>query len=82
MRFAVRQKGKRQITEVVGLEAYDLVLKEVASNLAKKVGSGATVGTSPEGVKQVEVQGDISYELPKLLSDLYKIDPKLVRPMK
>jgi density-regulated protein len=61
------------VTSIGGLEGYGLKLKEVASALGKKFGAGASVVKTPEGKQEVDVQGDLSYDLPEVLSSLYGI---------
>ena len=44
-----------------------------ASALGKKFGAGASVGKSPTGVPQIDIQGDVAYDLPEQLAKLYGI---------
>lgn len=62
------------MTTISGLDGYDhLKLKEVASALGKRFGAGATVTKSAEGKPEVDVQGDLCYELEELLPTLFGI---------
>lgn len=72
----VKEQGKRRkITCVTGLEAFcpDMKLKEIASAIGKKFGAGASVGKSATNVPQIDIQGDVAYDLPELLGKLYGI---------
>jgi density-regulated protein DRP1 len=75
----VKEQGKRRkITAVSGLEAYNVKLKDAASALGKKFGAGGSVGKSATGVAQVDIQGDVAYELPELLHKLYGVPEALI----
>jgi density-regulated protein len=72
-----RGRGK-SVTSIRGLEAFDLKLKDVASALGKKFGAGATVGKDATGVSTVDVQGDMTEELPDVLTALYGIPEEAI----
>ena len=76
-----KERGKRKfITVVTGLENYPaLKLKEVASLLGKRFGAGASVTKSPEGKDQIEVQGDLTAELPEVLVEKCGISERAIR---
>jgi density-regulated protein DRP1 len=75
----VKEQGKRRkITAVTGLEAYNVKLKDAASALGKKFGAGGSVGKSATGVAQVDIQGDVAYDLPELLNKLYGVPEALI----
>ena len=48
-------------------------LKEAASTLGKKFGTGASVGKSAEGKPEIDVQGDLSASIPALLISLFGV---------
>lgn len=75
----VKEQGKRRkVTTVTGLEAYGVKLKEAASALGKKFGAGASVGKSATGVAQVDVQGDVAYDLPPVLHTLFQVPEEAI----
>jgi density-regulated protein len=67
----VKERGRRTVTTICGLEAYGIKLKEAASALGKKFGAGASVGKSATGVQEIDVQGDVAFDLPELINKLY-----------
>jgi density-regulated protein len=67
----VKERGRRTVTTVCGLDAYGIKLKEAASALGKKFGAGASVGKSATGVQEIDVQGDVAFDLPELINKLY-----------
>ncbi len=70
----VKEKGKRRnVTTISGLDSFGVKLKEAASALGKKFGAGATVGKSPSGIPEIDVQGDVSFDVPEILAQLYDI---------
>jgi len=72
-----RGRGK-SVTSIKGLEAFDIKLKDAASALGKKFGAGATVSKDAGGVQTVDVQGDMTEELPELLAALYGIPEEAI----
>jgi density-regulated protein DRP1 len=70
----VKEKGRRRhVTTISGLDSFGVKLKDAASALGKKFGAGATVGKSPTGIAEVDVQGDVAFDLPEVISALYDI---------
>jgi density-regulated protein DRP1 len=75
----VKERGKRRhVTTVTGLDSFGVKLKEAASALGKKFGAGATVSKSPTGIQEIDVQGDVAYDLPDLLLQLYDVPKKAI----
>jgi density-regulated protein len=76
--ISTESKGRRTVTIISGLEAFDIKLKDAASALGKKFGSGGTVGKNASGVSHVAIQGDFSDELTTLLEELYSIPEEAI----
>lgn len=65
---------RKYVTTISGLDCYEhLKLKEVASALGKKFGAGASVTKSADGKPEIDVQGDLCYELKELLPTMFGI---------
>ena len=67
-----RGRGKC-VTIIKGLETFDVKLKEAASALGKKYGTGGTVTKDATGGQEVTIQGDFAAEMPEVLEALYKV---------
>lgn len=67
-----RGRGKC-VTIIKGLETFDVKLKEAASALGKKYGTGGTVTKDAAGGQEVTIQGDFAGEMPDVLEALYKV---------
>jgi len=62
------------VTVVTGLETVpELKIKDAAKLFGKKFSSGASIGETPTGAKEVVIQGDVLFSLPPLLVSEYKI---------
>ncbi|RYE84933.1 MAG: hypothetical protein EOO65_01335 [Methanosarcinales archaeon] len=69
-----RERGRGKcVTSITGLDGFDVKLKEAASALGKKFGTGATVTKNAMNEQEVDVQGDLMYELPEVLEALFGI---------
>ena len=51
----------------------DLKLKEAAKAFGKKFSSGASISDTNAGGKEVVIQGDVSYDLPAMLINNFKV---------
>ena len=71
----VKVKGNKQVTVVHGLGAFceRVTLKEFAKACKRRFGCGATVSQTAEQQEVVEVQGDHSEEVARLLRDVYAV---------
>ena len=67
-----RGRGKC-VTIIKGLETFDVKLKEAASALGKKYGTGASVTKDATGAPEVTIQGDFADDMPDVLEALYKV---------
>jgi len=75
----IQRQKKKFITSVIGLDTIpDVKIKDVAKLFGKKFSSGASVGETALGVKEVTVQGDVSFDVPPLLLSEYRVDPKAI----
>ena len=64
---------RKFVTSISGLESFEIKLKEAASALGKKFGSGATVSKTATGGQEIDIQGDLTGELPDMLVSLFGI---------
>lgn len=70
---AQRQK-KKYITTITGLDTVaDLKIKDVSKACGKKFSSGASIGETATGTKEVVIQGDVYFEVPPLLISEFKV---------
>ena len=52
--------------------------QDAAKLFGKKFSSGASVGESPSGQKEVTIQGDVTFDLPPLLMKEFKVPPSCI----
>ncbi|GMH41430.1 hypothetical protein BSKO_09340 [Bryopsis sp. KO-2023] len=71
MEISTRSK-KKSVTTVTGLEGFGIKLAEASKIFGKKFASGASVVKLPSGGEQLDIQGDVSYDLPDFLLKKYK----------
>lgn len=70
----VQRQKRKYVTVVTGLETVpDLKIKDAAKLFGKKFASGAAVGDTPTGGKEITIQGDVSFDLPPLLINEFKV---------
>eukprot|EP01041_Mallomonas_annulata_P004705 gene4705-9325_t len=70
----VQRQKRKFVTSVVGLDTVpDLKLKDAAKVFGKKFSSGASIGDTATGGKEIVIQGDVSFDLPALLVSEFKI---------
>ena len=73
----VTRSRRKFLTLVDGLDKYNVDLKEACSAFKKKFACGVTI---VKDTKEIEIQGDVSYELPDVICDLFpQINRKYVR---
>jgi translation initiation factor 1 (eIF-1/SUI1) len=53
-------------------------IKDIAKLFGKKFSSGASVGETAAGAKEVTIQGDVSFDVPPLLVHEYRVDPTTI----
>ncbi|GMI94888.1 hypothetical protein like AT5G11900 [Hibiscus trionum] len=66
----VRNKRKC-ITTVKGLELFGVKLSDASKKLGKKFATGASVVKGPTDKEQIDVQGDISYDIVEFITDTW-----------
>lgn len=75
----IQRQKKKFVTSVVGLETIpDLKVKDAAKVFGRKFSSGASVGETATGAKEVTIQGDVSFDVPPLLVSEYKVSLHLI----
>jgi density-regulated protein DRP1 len=67
---AQRQKRKF-VTSVVGLDTFDVKLKDAAKRLGKKFACGASIDKLPDGRESIDIQGDYIYEMPDTVLEFF-----------
>ena len=75
-----RGRGKC-VTIIRGLETFDVKLKDAASALGKKYGTGGSVTKDAAGALEVPIQGDFADDMPEVLETLYKVPQEAVHVM-
>ena len=71
-----RGRGKF-VTTVGGLEGFDVKLKDIASTIGKKLGTGASVTKGAKG-QEITVQGEPVDELIKILTGTFSIPKEAI----
>eukprot|EP01018_Ginkgo_biloba_P013577 Gb_11237 [translate_table: standard] len=66
----VRNKRKC-VTIVKGLDMFGIKLSEASKKLGKKFASGASVVKGPTEKEQIDVQGDIMYDIVEFITDTW-----------
>ncbi|KAJ0971359.1 hypothetical protein J5N97_019318 [Dioscorea zingiberensis] len=71
----VRNKRKC-VTVVKGLELFGVKLSEASKKLGKKFATGASVVKGPTEKEQIDVQGDIAYDIVEFITDSWPDVPE------
>lgn len=71
----VRNKRKC-VTVVKGLDLFGVKLSDAAKKLGKKFATGASVVKGPTEKEQIDVQGDISYDIVEFITDTWPDVPE------
>uniref|UniRef100_A0ACD5VH38 Uncharacterized protein n=1 Tax=Avena sativa TaxID=4498 RepID=A0ACD5VH38_AVESA len=71
----VRNKRKC-VTVVKGLELFGVKLSDASKKLGKKFATGASVVKGPTEKEQIDVQGDISYDVVEFITDTWPDVPE------
>jgi len=75
----VQRQKRKFVTVVAGLDSVpDLKIKDAARVFGKKFSSGASVGESATGAREIVIQGDVSFDLPPLLISEFKVAPSAI----
>jgi len=75
MEKIVRNKRKC-VTVVKGLELFGVKLSDASKKLGKKFATGASVVKGPTEKEQIDVQGDISYDIVEFITDTWPDVPE------
>lgn len=69
----VQRQKRKYVTSVLGLDNVpDVKIKDIAKFFGKKFSSGASINDTHQG-KEIVIQGDVSYDLPGILIQEYKV---------
>ncbi|KAL2945201.1 Translation machinery-associated protein 22 [Bienertia sinuspersici] len=71
----VRNKRKC-ITTIKGLELFGVKLSDASKKLGKKFATGASVVKGPTDKEQIDVQGDIAYDIVDFITDTWSDVPE------
>ncbi|KAG9455657.1 hypothetical protein H6P81_000165 [Aristolochia fimbriata] len=71
----VRNKRKC-VTMVKGLDFFGVKLSDASKKLGKKFATGASVVKGPTDKEQIDVQGDISYDIVEFITDTWPDVPE------
>ncbi|KAE9587689.1 putative density-regulated protein DRP1 [Lupinus albus] len=71
----IRNKRKC-ITTVKGLELFGIKLSDASKKLGKKFATGASVVKGPTEKDQIDVQGDIAYDIVEFITDTWPDVPE------
>ncbi|XP_042065811.1 translation machinery-associated protein 22-like isoform X2 [Salvia splendens] len=70
-------RNKRKcITTVKGLELFGVKLNDASKKLGKKFATGASVVKGPTEKEQIDVQGDIAYDIVEFITDTWPDVPE------
>ena len=70
----IQRQKRKYVTVVGGLETVpDLKIKDAAKIFGRKFSSGASIGDAANGTKEVTIQGDLTFDLPPLLINEFKV---------
>ncbi|KAM6584669.1 hypothetical protein CsatB_011671 [Cannabis sativa] len=72
----VTRNKRKCITTVKGLELFGVKLSEASKKLGKKFATGASVVKGPTEKEQVDVQGDIAYDIVEFITDTWPDVPE------
>jgi density-regulated protein DRP1 len=71
----VRNKRKC-VTIIKGLDMFGIKLSDASKKLGKKFASGASVVKGPTEKDQIDVQGDIMYDLAEFITETWQNVPE------
>ncbi|KAL0924051.1 hypothetical protein M5K25_004855 [Dendrobium thyrsiflorum] len=71
----VRNKRK-SITVVKGLDLFGVKLSDASKKLGKKFATGASIVKGPTEKEQIDVQGDISYDIVEFITETWREVPE------
>ncbi|KAI3779487.1 hypothetical protein L2E82_09208 [Cichorium intybus] len=68
----VKRNKRKSITTIKGLELFGIKVSDASKNLGNKFPTGACVVKGPTEKEQIDVQGDIAYDIHGLMSSCVK----------
>ncbi|KAK9073704.1 hypothetical protein SSX86_006298 [Deinandra increscens subsp. villosa] len=72
----VTRNKRKSITTIKGLELFGIKLSDASKKLGKKFATGASVVKGPTEKDQVDVQGDIAYDIVEFITDTWPDVPE------
>ncbi|CAK9140537.1 unnamed protein product [Ilex paraguariensis] len=72
----VTRNKRKCITTVKGLELFGVKLSDASKKLGKKFATGASVVKGPTEKEQIDVQGDIFYDIVEFITDTWPDVPE------
>ncbi|OAY53925.1 translation machinery-associated protein 22 [Manihot esculenta] len=72
----VTRNKRKCITTVKGLDLFGVKLSDASKKLGKKFATGASVVKGPTEKEQIDVQGDISYDIVEFITDTWPDVPE------
>ncbi|PON48725.1 Density-regulated protein DRP [Trema orientale] len=72
----VTRNKRKCITTVKGLELFGVKLSDASKKLGKKFATGASVVKGPTEKEQIDVQGDIAYDIVEFITDTWPDVPE------
>ncbi|KAM2313613.1 hypothetical protein ACFX1S_026755 [Malus domestica] len=72
----VTRNKRKSITTVKGLELFGVKLSDASKKLGKKFATGASVVKGPTEKDQIDVQGDIAYDIVEFITDTWPDVPE------
>ncbi|CAH1425227.1 unnamed protein product [Lactuca virosa] len=72
----VTRNKRKSITTIKGLELFGIKLSEASKKLGKKFATGASVVKGPTEKDQIDVQGDIAYEIVDFITQTWPDVPE------
>lgn len=72
----VTRNKRKCITTVKGLELFGVKLSDASKKLGKKFATGASVVKGPTEKEQIDVQGDISYDIVEFITETWSDVPE------
>ena len=77
--FRTRRNKRKYITTIQGLETFDIGLKDASKFLGKKFACGSALSGTPEGGKEIVLQGDLAYDVIDLLEEKYDVPSEAIK---
>ncbi|KAI3701399.1 hypothetical protein L6452_26438 [Arctium lappa] len=72
----VTRNKRKSITTIKGLELFGVKLSDASKKLGKKFATGASVVKGPTEKDQIDVQGDIAYDIVEFITDTWPDVPE------